>query len=169
MLAPIDRAAKRKKGEISATAESPARIPPAQIEDGTNDRYDGRVTGRPSSILVVEDDADLRRLYRTALTLAGFDVHDVAVGLDALRRIDTDPPDLIVLDLMLPDISGVVIRQEIAAHAHTANIPIVVVTGSTMDLKDLEVPCVLRKPISPEELVRTVQSCLATGAQRADL
>ena len=131
--------------------------------------YDGRVTGRAPSILVVEDDADLRRLYRTALMLAGFDVQDVSVGLDALRRLDTEPPDLIVLDLMLPDISGLVIRQEIAAHAHTASIPIVVVTGSTIDLKGLEVPCVLRKPVSPEELVRTVQSCLATGAQNVDL
>ena len=127
------------------------------------------MAGPPASILVVEDDADLRRLYRTALTLAGFEVYDVAVGLDALRRLDTQRPDLIVLDLMLPDISGVVIRQEIAAHAHTANIPIVVVTGSTKDLKDLEVPCVLRKPVTPEELVRTVRSCLTTGVQRADL
>jgi DNA-binding response OmpR family regulator len=118
---------------------------------------------------VVEDDADLRRLYRTALTLAGFMVQDVSIGLDALRRIDAEPPDLIVLDLLLPDISGVVIRQEIAAHAHTRNIPVVIVTGSNLDLKDLEVPCVLRKPVSPEELVRTVQSCLAAGAQNVDL
>jgi DNA-binding response OmpR family regulator len=134
-----------------------------------NPEYDGRVTGPPATILVVEDDADLRRLYRTALTLAGFVVHDVSIGLDALRRIDMDPPDLVVLDLMLPDISGLVIRQEIAAHAHTRNIPVVIVTGSTLDLKDIEVPCVLRKPVSPEELVRTVHSCLTTGAQNVDL
>jgi DNA-binding response OmpR family regulator len=127
------------------------------------------VTGRPRTILVVEDDADLRRLYRTALTLAGFIVQDVSIGMDALRRIDAEPPDLIVLDLMLPDISGVVIRQEIAAHAHTRNIPIVIVTGSNLDVRDLEVPCVLRKPVTPEELVRTVQSCLTAGAQNVDL
>jgi DNA-binding response OmpR family regulator len=127
------------------------------------------VTPRPQRILVVEDDADLRRMFRTALTLAGFAVHDVAVGMEALRYIDLEPPDLIVLDLMLPDISGLVIRQEIAAHAHTRRIPIVVVTGMSIDLSRLDVACLLRKPVTPDELVRVVQSCLMTGAQSVDI
>ena len=120
-------------------------------------------------ILVVEDDADLRRMYRTALTLAGFDVHDVSIGIDALRYIDQEPPDLIILDLMLPDINGMVVRQEIAAHAHTQRIPIVIVTGAKLDLSTADVACVLRKPVAPDELVRVVQSCLHSGAQSADL
>ena len=120
-------------------------------------------------ILVVEDDADLRRMYRTALTLAGFDVHDVSIGIDALRHIDQEAPDLIILDLMLPDINGMVVRQEIAAHAHTQRIPIVIVTGATLDLSTADVACVLRKPVAPDELVRVVQSCLHSGAQSADL
>ena len=108
-------------------------------------------------------------MYRTALTLAGFDVYEVAVGIDALRYIDQESPDLIVLDLMLPDISGVVIRQEIAAHAHTRSIPIIIVTGSAMDLASLDVPCVLRKPVTPDELVTAVESCLMSGAPGVDL
>ena len=142
----------------------------AQIEDGINTSYHPEdVTGRPPQILVVEDDADVRRMFRTALALAGFDVHDVGVGFDALRRIDQARPDLIVLDLMLPDISGFVIRQEIAAQAHTRNIPIVVVTGSSLDLAGLDVACVLRKPVAPEELLAVVQSCLSAGARQAGL
>jgi two-component system alkaline phosphatase synthesis response regulator PhoP len=113
---------------------------------------------------VVEDDPDLRRMYRTALTLARFEVQEASVGIDALRRLDQERPDLVVLDLLLPDISGVVIRQEIAAHAHTRNIPIVIVTGSSMDLASLDVSCVLRKPVSPDELVQTVRNCLTSGA-----
>ena len=108
-------------------------------------------------------------MYRTALMLAGFDVHDVAVGMDALRFIDLELPDLIVLDLMLPDISGLVIRQEIAAHAHTRRIPIVVVTGATLDLSGLDVACILRKPVTSEELVRVVHNCIMSGAQSLDL
>jgi len=127
------------------------------------------VTARPQRILVVEDDADLRRMFRTALTLAGFAVHDVAIGIEALRYIDLEPPDLIVLDLVLPDISGLVIRQEIAAHAHTRRIPIVVVTGTSVDLSSLDVACVLRKPVTPDELVRVVLSCLMTGAPSVDI
>ncbi len=82
------------------------------------------------TVLVVEDDADVRSLFRAALTIAGFQVTVVADGLDALRRIDSDPPSLVVLDLGLPSISGAVVRQELAAYEHTRNIPVVIVTGS---------------------------------------
>jgi CheY-like chemotaxis protein len=118
----------------------------------------------PQTILVVEDDSDLRRLYRAALTFAGFDVQIVGDGLDALRRIDTDPPALVVLDLSLPVISGVVVQQQIASSALTRDIPVVVVTGNPEKADGLSVACVLAKPISPERLIRTVKSCLAAGA-----
>jgi CheY-like chemotaxis protein len=56
-------------------------------------------------ILVVEDDAPLRSVYRTALRMAGFFVNEAANGLEALRALDADPPDLVVLDLGLPIVS----------------------------------------------------------------
>jgi DNA-binding response OmpR family regulator len=120
--------------------------------------------GKPRHILIVEDDPDLRRLWRLALTLEGFDVTEAADGLDALRLIEEDPPALLVLDLGLPRLSGQAVRQEIAAHAVTRDLPIIVVTGSGEDLDHLSVPCVLRKPFSPEHLVQTVRSCIRTGA-----
>lgn len=119
---------------------------------------------RPATVLIVEDDLALRRMYRTALTLAGFDVVEANDGLAALHFLEDRAPDLVVLDLMLPTMSGLVVQQEIAAHAHTRNIPIVVVTGSDLALDHLDVPCVLRKPVSPEALVDAVQACLASGA-----
>lgn len=106
-------------------------------------------------------------MYRTALTLAGFDVQEAVDGLDALRRLEHQQVDLIVLDVLLPDISGISLRQEAAAHAHTRDIPIVIVTGSSMDLSSLDVACVLRKPVSPEQLIATVRRCLKAG--RLDL
>ena len=119
--------------------------------------------GTPLRILIVEDDEQLRQLYRTTLSLAGFDVRQAGDGLQALREIDRDPPDLIVLDLGLPNVSGFGVQQEIAAHAHTRDIPVVVVTGSTLDLNDLNVPCVLRKPVAPDDLVAAVRRCVASG------
>jgi len=53
-------------------------------------------------ILIVEDDEDLRTLFRVTLTLAGYDVQEAGDGLEALRQIDHSPPDLVVLELMLP-------------------------------------------------------------------
>lgn len=118
-------------------------------------------------ILIVEDDEDLRRMFRTTLTLAGFDVAEAGDGLEALNQVDADPPDLVVLDLMLPGVSGVVVYQEIAAQAVTRNIPIVVITGSSMIESELDVACFMRKPISPDRLVEAVRTCLASGSSRS--
>ena len=120
---------------------------------------------RKQTILVVEDDEDLRHLFRTALALAGYEVQEAGDGLEALLKIDTAPPDLVVLDVMLPQISGLVVKQEIAAQTLTREIPVVIITGSAIDLGDTTDVCVLRKPISPDQLVVTVRNCLASGAR----
>src|SRR5688572_30535626 len=98
-------------------------------------------------------------MFRTALTLAGFSVEEVGDGAGALHRVHHNPPDLVLLDLSLPTVSGFIVHQEIAAHAHTRHIPVVIITGSTMNLDHLDVPCVLRKPVDPDRLVRTVREC----------
>jgi len=116
------------------------------------------------TILVVEDDEDLRRLFRTALILGGFDVIEAGDGLEALLRIDQSPPDLVVLDLMLPRLSGIAVQQEIAAQAVTRQIPVVVITGSGIDPTGMQVACFLRKPVSPEQLLEVVRECIIAGA-----
>jgi DNA-binding response OmpR family regulator len=118
------------------------------------------------TVLVVEDDENLRRLFRTALALEGFDVVEAGDGLEALLRIDQSPPDLVILDLLLPGLSGIVVQQEIAAQAMTQQIPIIVITGSDVGADDLDVACFLRKPVSPDQLIATVRTCLASGASR---
>ena len=116
------------------------------------------------TVLVVEDDPALRRMYRTALGFGGFNVIEADDGLSALHLLEQRSPDLVVLDLMLPTVSGLIVQQEIAAHAHIRNIPVVIVTGSEMSLDHIDVPCVLRKPVSPDRLVDAVRSCLSAGA-----
>jgi DNA-binding response OmpR family regulator len=115
-------------------------------------------------ILIVEDDDALRRMYRTALALAGFEIQEAPDGLQALYMIDRQPPDLVVLDLNLPTVSGFVVQQDIAARAQTRHIPIVIVTGTSEDIDRLELPCVLRKPVSPDRLIEAIRSCLTQGA-----
>jgi DNA-binding response OmpR family regulator len=115
-------------------------------------------------ILVVEDNTDLRRMFRMALALAGYDVEEAGDGLDALRLVESRAPDLVVLDLVLHFLDGVSVRQELAACPVTSQIPVVIVTGSSIDTDPLDVACVLRKPVMPDELVNTVRRCLAQGA-----
>lgn len=115
-------------------------------------------------ILVVEDNAELRRMFRTALALAGYDVEEAGDGLDALRLVESRTPDLVVLDLILQTLDGISVQQELASGPTTSQIPVVVVTGSTIDTDPLQVACVLRKPVMPDELVTTVRRCLSHAA-----
>jgi DNA-binding response OmpR family regulator len=119
------------------------------------------------TVLIVEDDVDLRRMFRTALALAGFDVLEAGNGLDALRVIDAHPPAAVILDLGLPIVSGEAVRQEIAAHAHTRHVPVIVVTGQPGTHDALDAACLLRKPVSPDRLVHVVKSCIASGGGSA--
>lgn len=114
-------------------------------------------------ILIVDDDADLRRLFRTALVFAGYVVEEAGDGIDALRRVENEAPDLVVLDLVLRALDGVSVQQELAARTVTQHIPVIIVTGSTLEPGGLNVACILRKPVLPDDLVRTVSECLAAG------
>jgi DNA-binding response OmpR family regulator len=120
---------------------------------------------RRETVLIVEDDAAVRRMYRAALGFAGFDIIEAHDGTAALHLLEQRTADLVILDLILPTLSGLAVQQEIAAHATTRDIPIVIVTGSDMRLDDVDVPCILRKPVTPEQIVTVVRSCLASGAR----
>ena len=115
-------------------------------------------------VLIDEDDEQLRRLYRQALALGGYEVKAARGGFEALRHLDHQTPDVVVLDLVMPGVDGYAVRNELAAQAQTRHIPIVVITGSTEALNWLDVKCVLRKPVQPDELLRAVGNCLASGA-----
>jgi DNA-binding response OmpR family regulator len=96
---------------------------------------------------------------------AGYAVVGAANGIDALRRIDSETPNAIVLDLALPLLHGIDVQREIRADVRTRHIPIVVVTGTDLAAAhETDFDCVLRKPIDPDSLVRAVESCLRKEA-----
>ena len=112
-------------------------------------------------VLIVEDDPQLREMYRMALRAAGHAVVAVEDGTDALRQIEQAVPDLVVLDLALPRLGGHDVYRELKARPDTQDIPIVVVTGT--DLSEAEArdfAFVLRKPCDSDRLVSAVQQCL---------
>jgi DNA-binding NtrC family response regulator len=99
-------------------------------------------------------------MFEYALRIGGFDVSSAGDGLTALRAIDQHfIPDVIVLDLDLPQVSGMDVHQEVAAHADTRAIPIIVVTGTSWHPPQ-GVFRTLRKPINSDILVRVVQRAL---------
>src|SRR4051812_8254192 len=110
-------------------------------------------------ILLVEDDADLRGMFRVALLLEGFDVRDAADGYEALRLLEQGGTDLVVLDLRMPRIDGLTVLKDIRVLYQ--DLPVLVVTAAPGDLSHLDVQCVLKKPITLDQLVQTVRECFA--------
>jgi len=116
-------------------------------------------------ILVVEDEADIRELIRYNLAQEGFVIEEAADGVQALDRIARRSPDLIVLDLMLPGLSGLEVCRKLRAAPQTANLPILVATakGTEVDrVLGLEMGAddYVVKPFSPRELVARVKALL---------
>jgi DNA-binding response OmpR family regulator len=122
-----------------------------------------------TTILVVEDDPDLRSLYRTALTAAGYAVVAANDGVAALRALENNVPDAVVLDLGLPRLGGRDFHAELASHNRTANVPVVVVTGEHITERDQkQFSCVLRKPVHVEALIYQIENCLRRGSRLHD-
>jgi DNA-binding response OmpR family regulator len=116
-------------------------------------------TGR---VLVVDDDPTIRDVVARYLSQAGFDVEAVGDGLSALTAAETDAPDLVVLDVMLPGVDGLEVCRRLRATSH---VPVVMLTalGEESDrIVGLEVGAddYVSKPFSPRELVLRVQSVL---------
>ena len=122
-------------------------------------------------ILVVEDDPDIATLVTRYLDKAGFVTERTASGRDALTAIAARPPDLLVLDLMLPHLDGLEVCRLIRGNDATAALPIIMLTARAEEserIVGLEVGAddYLAKPFSPNELVARVRALLRR-AQRA--
>lgn len=121
---------------------------------------DGTPTAR---IVIVDDDPQVRKLLRALLTSCGYGVEEFGTVEPALERIRTDPPDLVFLDLQLPDRSGHSALEEIRSNPATRLLPVVMLTGfATSEQKvrayELGVTDFLAKPFSPDELLPRVRS-----------
>jgi two-component system OmpR family response regulator len=109
-------------------------------------------------VLIVEDDADLRNLFRASLALAGFHVREAADGYLALAALEEQTPDAVVLDLGLPRVSGFAVLDEILAREDMRGLAVVVVTGLNV-AKRLQAT-LLQKPVDPPVLVGAVRSAI---------
>jgi two-component system, OmpR family, response regulator len=116
-------------------------------------------------ILVVDDDPDQLEVARWSLKKAGFAIGTAANGVDALVKTRSVLPDLIVLDLMLPELNGFDICRTLRKDPATASIPIIMLTGMRSEFSRLAgmesgVNLFLTKPYNPDELVSKVEEML---------
>ncbi|MDP2360472.1 MAG: response regulator transcription factor [bacterium] len=134
----------------------------------------------PQSILIVEDEADIQELLRHVLEKEGYAVRTAGDGEIALREVRTAPPDLLLLDLMLPGMDGLELCRRLRAAPATKTLPIVMLTarGEENDIVsglNLGADDYITKPFSPRVLIARVQAVFrrrqeeAAGQSEAEL
>ncbi len=119
----------------------------------------------PADVLVVEDEPDIRNLVVHHLTREGFRCRTAANGAEALASVRTAAPDLVVLDLMLPEMNGLEVCRRLRADHATAGVPIIMLTAKTDEVDrivglEMGADDYVAKPFSPKELVARVRAVL---------
>jgi two-component system cell cycle response regulator len=153
------------------------------INGGDSSRIDRTATpvlgvltlpARSKRILVVEDDRDMAETICQLLSEQGYQTESVLSGADAIAKVRTLSPALVILDVGLPDQDGVEVALELVADRRTAQLPVLFVSGredlATRVRECRQLNCdFLRKPYHEQELLTRVERCLADSDMRARL
>ncbi|MCD6499630.1 MAG: response regulator [Deltaproteobacteria bacterium] len=123
-------------------------------------------------VLVVEDDAEVQRLLRTSLTEKGYLVKAVGDGLKALAEISAHRPDVVVLDVVLPELDGLRLLKALKGRDETRNIPVIVVTAVSQPSKMIEAinagaRYYVVKPFDVESLAHKIATAVSEAQKSA--
>lgn len=132
------------------------------------------------TILVVDDEPDVRNFIAACLEDAGFMVQTAKDGEDALHKLKASPPDLMTLDMIMPRKSGIQVLRELRKDDRFSDLPIIVISAhaddefGSADFKNfdsftsgLKPRCTIEKPVSPKKLLQVVSEILSVEYQKA--
>jgi DNA-binding response OmpR family regulator len=125
-----------------------------------------RVEKNEKKIVHIEDEPDMIDLVKLILERKGYQVIGAAGGQEGLDAVREYVPDLVLLDLMMPDIEGWDVYQQMRAHDETKNIPVIIVTAKAQNIDKVlglhiaKVDDYISKPFSPQELVDAIERVL---------
>ena len=117
-------------------------------------------------IVCVEDEPEMIDLIRLILSRKGYQVEGATGGADGLALIERNPPDLVLLDLMMPDMDGWEVYQAMKANDQLKHIPVVVVTAKAQSIDKVlglhiaRVDDYITKPFSPQELLASIEKLI---------
>lgn len=122
---------------------------------------------RGFKILVADDEVSIVELVKANLEREGYEVLTATNGLEALEKIRSECPKLIILDIIMPILDGYEVLEAVRAEAETANIPVIILTAFPSDVGAVaafehEADAYLQKPFDPETLVVLVKRLLAS-------
>jgi len=124
-------------------------------------------------VVCVEDEPEIIDLIRLILGRKGFDLTGATGGLEGLEAIRRVKPDLVLLDLMMPDMDGWEVYQQMKADPDLKNIPVIVVTAKAQSIDKIlglhiaKVDDYVTKPFGPQELLQSVERVLSAKEQAA--
>jgi two-component system phosphate regulon response regulator PhoB len=123
-------------------------------------------------ILVIEDEQDIQEVLQYNLRAAGYEVASAFRGLDGLRRAREQRPDLVLLDLMLPDLPGTEVCRQLRASADTRDVPVLMLTAKHEEIDrvvgfEVGADDYVTKPFSIRELVLRIGAILRRGREDA--
>lgn len=124
-------------------------------------------------ILLVEDEPAVREMTVFALERAGFTVDEAGDAEEALRMLDGAQPDLILLDWMMPGVSGLELARQLRRQESTSELPIIMLTAKAEEVDTLKgfdagVDDYISKPFSPKELVARIKAVLRRTTTQSD-
>lgn len=117
-------------------------------------------------IVCIEDEAEMIDLIRLILGRRGYDVIGAPGGVEGIKKVKELLPDLVLLDLMMPDMDGWEVYQQMKADETTRKIPVIVVTAKAQNIDKVlglhiaKVDDYITKPFSPAELLASVENTL---------
>ena len=126
---------------------------------------------KANHILCIEDETDMIELYHLMLERKGFEVSGATNGAEGLLKIQEMKPDLVLLDLMMPDMGGWEVYQQMKADDQMKNIPVIIVTARAQSIDKVlglhiaKVDDFITKPFSPADLIKSVEKVLARQGQ----
>jgi two-component system alkaline phosphatase synthesis response regulator PhoP/two-component system response regulator VicR len=127
----------------------------------------------PKKILAVDDERHIVRLVEVNLQRAGYQVVTAYDGKEALEKVKSENPDLVVLDVMMPYMDGFEVLKNLKADPSTAEIPVIMLTAKAQDADVFRgwqsgVDCYLTKPFNPMELLTFVKRIFDSTGGTAD-
>jgi two-component system, OmpR family, response regulator VicR len=125
-------------------------------------------------IVCIEDDREMIDLVKLILMRKGYSVHGAEGGEEGLKLVREVHPDLVLLDLMMPDMDGWEVYQQMKADPDTRDIPVIVVTAKAQSIDKIlglhiaKVSDYITKPFGPSELIQSIETVLSRAATEAE-
>jgi len=124
-----------------------------------------------AKVLIVDDDMTLHEMYQERLKLEGYNIVSAYDGEEALAKVESEKPDVILLDIMMPKINGIDVMKKLRENEKTASIPIILLTALIQEINKIKDMMkeydgyLIKSEIMPAQVIDAIKSALEKKAK----